>query len=324
MATTQSVSAALSTSCDRIPTDGPIVLAAKPFDLTEAPLAVARWLARREDRELHVISIVEEHDALAVAAGVMPLPARYYDEERAAITQRIAGELQLDSADGVLSRISVENGPTARTVVDLARERDARLIVIGTGRHDALGRFIYGERAMQIVRAADRPVLVVPRGATAGPLQRAIVAVDFSRASFRAACAILPMLTFGAELTLVHVQTMTPKAESDKPLSASTDTPCDDLFARFVSLLPLPPGINVKTKLLWGEPVDSIDVYARLSGAELLACGRLQSHTLAERIFVGSVSAGLLRRAHCAILVAPELHDDARADARAPLTGVNE
>ena len=324
MTTTLAVSAGLFTNSDPTPTEGPIVLAAKPFDLTEAPLAVARWLARREDRELHVITIVEPRDALAVEAGAMPLPAHYHEEERAAIAQRVASELQRDSADGVTCRISVENGPGARTVVDLARERDARLIVIGTGRHDAFGRFIYGERAMQIVRAADRPVLVVPRGATAGPLRRAIVAVDFSRASLRAACAILPMLTFGAEITLVHVRPPTPKPESDKPGAAPTDTPCDDLFARFISLLPLPPGITVQTRLLWGEPVESIDLYARSSGAELIACGRLHSHTLAERIFVGSVSAGLLRRAHCAILIAPELRDDARADERAPLTGVNE
>ena len=324
MTTTVAASVKLPTSGDVISTDGPIVLAAKPFDLTNAPLAMARWLAHREDRELRVITIVEAHDALGGADGVATLPARYYEEERAAIAARLADEMQSRAADGVVCRISVENGPSARSVVDLARECDARLIVIGTGRHDAFGRFVYGERAMQIVRAADRPVLVVPRGASAGPLQRAIVAVDFSRASLRAASAILPMLSFGAELTLVHVRPATPKTESDAPGSAHTDIACDDLFARFIRLLPLPPGINISTKLLWGDPVESIDLYAVSSGADLLACGRLRSHTLAERIFVGSVSAGLLRRAHYAILIAPELSDDARADARAPLTGVNE
>ena len=324
MTTTLAVSVKRPTSGDAISTEGPIVLAAKPFDLTNAPLAMARWLARREDRELRVFTIVEAHDALGGADGVATLPARYYEEERAAIAERLEDELQVQSADGVICRISVENGPGARTVVDLARECDARLIVIGTGRHDAFGRFVYGERAMQIVRAADRPVLVVPSGATARPLQRAIVAVDFSRASLRAACAILPMLSFGAELTLVHVRPATPKPQSEAPGSPPTDTPCDDLFARFISLLPLPPGINISTKLLWGDPVESIDLYAASSGADLLACGRLRGHTLVERIFVGSVSAGLLRRAHCAILIAPELPDDARADARAPLTGVNE
>ena len=186
MMTSLAVSAGLSTSNGPTLTEGPIVLAAKPFDLTEAPLAMARWLARREDRELHVITVVEVLDALAVEAGVMPVPAHYYEEERAAVAQRVSNELQLDSTDGVPWRIRVENGPGARSVVDLARECDARLIVIGTGRHDALGRFIYGERAMQIVRAADRPVLVVPRGTTAGPLQRAIVAVDFRNGDIKA------------------------------------------------------------------------------------------------------------------------------------------
>ena len=36
--------------------DGPVLLATKPFNGLDAPLAVARWLAAREDRELRVVS----------------------------------------------------------------------------------------------------------------------------------------------------------------------------------------------------------------------------------------------------------------------------
>ena len=49
--------------------EGPVVLAAKPFEGSEAPIAVARWLAQREDRELHIVSVLEKNDALAIAAG---------------------------------------------------------------------------------------------------------------------------------------------------------------------------------------------------------------------------------------------------------------
>ncbi|MEP6991149.1 MAG: universal stress protein [bacterium] len=324
MTMTSAVSLSPSTGSGSTRMDGPIVLAAKPFVMTEAPLAVARWLAHREDRELHVVSIVEPHDVLAIAAGAAPLPDRFCDDEREAVAQRISADLGLASADGLVYKISVEKGPDAQAVVDHARARDARLIVIGTGRHDALGRFIYGERAMQIVRAADRPVLVVPRGEVSPPLHHAMVAVDFSRASLRAARAILPMLTPGADLTLLHVRPAHPKSHTSPADASPLHAARDDLFARFISMLALPPGIHVSTRLLWGDPVDAIVAYAKSSGADLLACGRVQHHSLAERILVGSVSAGLLRHAHCAILVAPELRDDARADERAPLTGVAE
>lgn len=321
MTMTSVLSAPLSPGSGSTLTEGPIVLAAKPFDMTQEPLAVARWLALREDRELHVISIVENHDALAIASGAAPLPDRFYKEEQDAISNRLTTELA-DGVDGVTCRVTVENGPGAHAVVDLARQRNARLIVIGTGRHDALGRFVYGERAMQIVRAADRPVLVVPHGASRVPLHHAVVAVDFSRSSLRAACAIIPMLTSGAQLTLLHVRPASPRP-ARKGAGFPGDAPCDDLFARFISLLPMSPGIEVTTRLLWGDPVDAIVEYGRAAGADLIACGRLQRHSLAERLFVGSVSAGLLRNATCAVLVAPELRDDALADSTAPLTGVS-
>ena len=149
MTTTLAVSVKLPTNGDAISTEGPIVLAAKPFDLTNAPLAMARWLARREDRELCVFTIVEAHDALGGADGVATLPARYYEEERASIAERLEDELQLQSADDVVYRITVENGPGARTDHDeasvaLAREIDdgtsARPIFDADATDDAIGR----------------------------------------------------------------------------------------------------------------------------------------------------------------------------------------
>ncbi len=300
--------------------DGPIVLATKPFDATESPLAIARWLAHREDRELHVVSVYEDEvDALAIAAGAPPLPQNYYEEERVAVAERMREELERTDAMNVTSRVDVVSGPSARVIVDTARERDARIIVIGTGRHDPMGRFLYGERAMQIVRLADRPVLIVPRDATAGTIKRAVVAVDFSRASLRAARAVLPMLSFEAELTLLHVRPA--KAVTGNARSSAINARCDEMFARFIGLLPLPPGLKVSTRIVWGDTVESIDLYARSVAADIVVCGRVQTHTIAERVLVGSISAGLLRRVHCPILIAPELREDARDDARSPLTG---
>ncbi len=307
-----------------VSTDGPIVLAMKPFAVSESPLAVARWLARREDRELRVISIVESHDVITVAAGVPPLPAGFMDDERAAITRRIREALALEGTDGLEYDVTVEQGTGARAVVDAARACRARLIVIGTGRHETVERFIYGERAMEIVRAADRPVLITPRDPVRVPLHNAVVAVDFSQASLRAARAILPMLSPGADLTLVHVRPPTPGAAARRPGTPPMDAPRDDLFARFLGMLALPPGIHVSTKLLWGEPVAAIVDYVRWAGADLLACGRMQRHSLGQQLFLGSVSAGLLRQVRCAILVAPEVADDAHSQERSPLTGVAE
>lgn len=299
--------------------DGPIVLAMKPFDGTTSPLAVARWLAHREDRELHIVSVLDNSiDSLTIAAGMPVVPESL--DDTAEIAERLRAEVAQASPE-TRHRVDVLRGHAAHILVDTARERNARLIVIGTGKHERVSRVIYGERAMEIVRLADRPVLVVPRGATSAAPLRAVVAVDFSRASLRAARAIIPMLSPGAELLLLHARPSELRSASVSPTDPNA-VPCDAMFASFIRLLDLSPGVKVRTQVVWGATIDVILSFATALDAGLVACGRLRSHTLAERITTGSVSAGLLRQLRCPILIAPESTADARDDARSPLTGI--
>lgn len=303
--------------------EGPVVLATKPFDGTDAPLAVARWLAHREDRELHVVSVLEQRDALASAAGAPALPPRYYDEERASIATRMGESLAADREDDITYRVDVTDGPCAQTVVEVAHDRGARVIVIGTGRHDSIGRFVYGERALQIVRLSDRPVLIVPRGASSGTIHRAIVAVDFSPVSLRAARAIMPMLSDGSILTLVHVKPTAPGMDDlTGSWSRTNALRCDTLFRRFTKLLSAQASVTVETRLLWGDAAHALIQFAEQSRADMIACGRRHSHSLIERFLVGSVSSALVRTATCPVLIAPELRDDVAAHLNSALTGV--
>src|SRR5215207_1307206 len=149
--------------------DGPVLLATKPFNGLDAPVTVARWLAARERRRLRVVSVLEPTDGI-VSDGVSPLSPPYYGDERSALAAQIRRELVIDDTGTDSLQVDVLEGPGAH-------------IVVGTGRHDPIGRYLYGERALQIVARADRPVLVVPREAVAAPLSVAVVAIDFTPAS---------------------------------------------------------------------------------------------------------------------------------------------
>ena len=290
--------------------DGPVLLATKPFGGQDAPLAVARWLAAREERELRVVSVLESNDAIAVAAGIPPLPAQFYTAERTALAAQMRQELWFKGNSHEVPQVDVLEGSTLDPVIETAREQRARVIVIGTGRHDPIGRYIYGERALQMLRIADRPVLVVPNDAKAGAVSVAVVAVDFRPASLRAARAVLPMLSEGGRLILVHVKTaVSLKEENAGWWNDAYERRCADLFAQFMRQLPRLPGVTVETKFLRGEAVRTILEYASARGAGLIACGRL-SHSVLERVFVGSVSSALVRQASCPVLVAPELPGD--------------
>lgn len=293
--------------------EGPVMLATKLFTGLDAPLAVARWLATREERELHVVSVFEQDDPIAATEGVTAPSQRCYDDERGALAARISRVLTQYDGHGEPLPVEIVDGPSASGVVDAAQRCDARVIVIGTGKRAPIGRHGYGERALEIASIADRPVLIVPREATAAPLSVAVVAVDFSPASVRAARTVLPMLSHGGRLILVHVETAV--GHPEEPTGWGNDAygrRCTHLFAHFQRQLPSLPGVDVETKLFRGDAVGTLLSYATMRNAGLIACGRL-GHSLAARIFVGSVSSALVRQATCPVLVAPELSGDVMA-----------
>jgi len=65
--------------------EGPVMLATKLFTGLDAPLAVARWLATREERELHVVSVFEHDDPMTATEGVTAPSQRCSDDERGAL-----------------------------------------------------------------------------------------------------------------------------------------------------------------------------------------------------------------------------------------------
>ena len=293
--------------------EGAVVLAAKPFTGLDAPLAVARWLAAREERQLHVVSVLEHNDTLAAMASLPSLHERYYVEEREALAAQITRDLMRCDGHGEPPLVEIVDGPSASGVVDAAQRCNARVIVIGTGKHDPIGRYVYGERALEIISIADRPVLIVPLEATAASVSTAIVAVDFSPASVRAARAVLPMLSQGGRLILVHVKTALGRREETTGWwNDAYERRCADLFAQFQRQLPIIPRVSVETKFFRGDAVRTLLEYATSCNAGLIACGRL-GHSLIARIFVGSVSSALVRQATCPVLVAPELSGDVMA-----------
>ena len=295
-----------------IPARQPVLVALKPYDDNDAALLLAHRVANRDGRELHAVAVLEPRDTVAIASGVPALPASYVEEEHAAVVDRLEKRLsRIAEYPDVVRRADVLDGPAARSIVDVARERDASLIVIGTGRHGALGRLLYGERAIQVTRSSDRPVLVVPPGASAATPRRAVVAVDFSAASQRAARFALDLLADCGELVLVHVKSAVKLSEESAGWwDEAYQRRGAELFQRFAASLPMERGISVITTMLHGDVPPTLLDHARELGADLIACGA-RRHSFLERMLVGSVSEGLVRRAECPVVVVPAARHEA-------------
>ena len=73
--------------------------------------------------------------------------------------------------EGIHSHSEVRQGAVAQMLVDVARQYDAGLIVIGTKGMAGAGPVVVGAIAEQLVRLAPCPVLAVAADWNAGPQQ---------------------------------------------------------------------------------------------------------------------------------------------------------
>jgi nucleotide-binding universal stress UspA family protein len=282
-----------------------ILAAVRPTDADGAVLWMAQWLADRENRELHILSVIENGPPISpFAAGVPVIPPFHDEEERQVVKRDLMAAYERSGRAIGRVRVDVVEGSATTTIADIAREHNVHLVVVGRGTHGFLSHLVYGEQVRDIIRSGQRPVLVVPPAPPA-PIDRAMVAFDFSLASIRAAVTAHEMLEPGGRLTLVHVATpRNVTGDRSQWWLRSSERRTRKTLGEVVRALPARAGVTVEMEKLHGDPIDVLIQYAHAHEMQLLACG-WHEHALLERIVGGSNTVELLHRAECAVLVAP-------------------
>jgi nucleotide-binding universal stress UspA family protein len=117
-------------------------------------------------------------------------------------------------------RVETTWGRADPVLLELAREAEANLIVLGTHQRHGFGRFWLGSVSRAMLRDTATNVAVVPQDQTAGEeganlpaIRRVLVTTDFSELGNRAIPRALALLPCGGTLCLVHVVA---SAENDK------------------------------------------------------------------------------------------------------------
>lgn len=195
------------------------------------------------------------------------------------------------------------DGTPARTIARAAIERQAALVIVGLGRHGITDRLFCEETALELVRHARVPVLLVPEDAR-GVATHAVVAVDFSEISGRAAQTALDSVAHGGTVQLVHVLPYV----SEDPFSVEEQEPQERWAYRqldaIVGRLLVPCGVTLKQVVIRGRAAHSLLRYTRLVAADLIVTGT-HGPGFVERTLLGSVTTALLRGARCAVLSVP-------------------
>jgi nucleotide-binding universal stress UspA family protein len=269
-----------------------------------AIVAAAQAAAARLGGIPQVVTVREPVPLYLPDAGVLPLHPDVEAEQLRRQLDDVTRALRLVANDAATWPVVVVEGQPARTIAQLARERRARLIVLGIGRHAPVDRLFGSETALQTIRMADRPVLAVAPD-FAGLPRRAVAAVDFSPASVRAAEEALALLADGGTLTLVHVR---PHYEDlvrpDEAWDLDHDQRVGVLFQRLIAGLEPRPSVTVTTVVESGDPAGQVLAVAEREGAELIASGS-SGLGFFERLIVGSVATRILRRATVSVLAVP-------------------
>jgi nucleotide-binding universal stress UspA family protein len=274
-----------------------LLVAIDESQTADRAVSLSLGLASRHGSEL-VFATAVNHAAIvaecAVPQGALD-PTPILDALDDAARAVLAAVRERARAAGCAATCALLDGAPAEAILRHAEVCGAGAIVVGSQGKGALKRFFLGSTAEGVLRGARVPVIVVPPGdADVSRAFRSItVALDRSDpAAHAAAFARSLARAEGAELTYCCV---IGKPEERAAARAALER----------AIAPkAPPGPAAREFIVEGEPVAEILRVAESERADAIVAGYHAGHAVAHR-FLGSVAAGILRRADRPVVVVP-------------------
>ncbi len=267
-------------------------------------LRLAKELDATPGVQVHVIGVIEPVPVFDAGFMVVLPEMELFDSRRKALKEEIAGQVSRVAGQDHGWSISVQAGIPGPRIVALGEEVGAEAILLGLGRHGPMDRVFGTETALQVLRVSHIPVLAVPHDADRLP-RSAVLGVDFSSFSHRAARIVLGLLREPWEMHAVHVLSgmeFLPTLSEDwrEEYEGELRERMDELCGA----LPIPSGCETRIRVLEGDPSHQLMSFAKTKGAELLVVGS-HGHSFVGRLLQGSVSTRLVRSAQIPVLVVP-------------------
>lgn len=290
---------ALSSS---VPPRATVIIATDGTEQSDGALRVA--LARTDELRA-TLDIVAVATADPMAGPEMPyaLWSEANISRRNSLREAVEAQIERVTGGPRMHAVTLLDGNPAFTIARMAVEQHAALVVVGIGRHQVTDRLFSDETALKLARIARVPVLAVPASARAVP-RHAVVAIDFSELSLRAAQAAVEAVSDVGRVALVHVMPYVSEApftlDPHEPYQAWAEKGLDALAEQLV----VPAGVLVTRVALRGRPAPTLLQYADQEDADLVVTGT-HGRGFVARAFLGSVTSKLMRAATCCVLTVP-------------------
>jgi len=233
------------------------------------------------------------------------------ERERAALGRDVAAQAErLGIGADLLAGITVDPAEPHRALVRLAKELDPELLVVGAAEEEGRVTRAFGSTAGRVIRKTARPVLVV-RGELALPPERVLLPVDLSPLSGEATREAAGLLVRLGVSSRTRCETLYVLTEREERLHAAAEGTAEPTAAlarqrlarftgRYLDTLPGPVDSGVEA----GDPADAIVARSATIHPDLVVVGT-HGRSGFERLLIGSVADGVVRRVRTSVLVVP-------------------
>lgn len=289
-----------------------IICATDFSDLSNHAVSYGIHLAKTFKSKLYLCHVIDLSSATMYGEATFAFEAQYVHMEEYAHERiiRLIGDHKIDWEP------LVSTGRAADEIVRMAEEKSADLTITATRGRSGLKRLILGSVTEHLMSTLPCPLLTVrgPEGVTEPSVdgglrfKRILVGCDFSPDSNLAFQYGLSLAQeFQSDLHLVHV--VEPPVYKDLPKSFEDvrgkvrQDLHQQLRDKLENMVPV-EALNwckPKMSLLTGIPNEELSKYAIVQDIDLIVLG-VTGHGLVERIFVGSTTDRIIRKAPCAVL----------------------
>jgi len=136
----------------------------------------------------------------------------FAEESRENLT-KLKDQLTAGREDGPVIDIRNGEGDLGGKIQALLRDEAIELIVMGAPEGSVIEHLLMGSETRAVIKASDRPVLVVPADAQVSSIQKLVLATDYRSEDF---CALRYLSNWvantGGKLDVVHIQTASEEA----------------------------------------------------------------------------------------------------------------
>jgi nucleotide-binding universal stress UspA family protein len=283
----------------------PVIVGVDPREPDAAPVLVGAAFARLTGAPL-IVAASYLHDEItnAVSGGRVERELR---DDAARVLGELAGDLHAE-------RLVIAGPSGARALHDVAADRDAGLLVVGSSRRGRIGRLTPGTTAERLLHGATCAVAVVPRGLAGSWAPRSVgvgfVDVDEGRRALATAIALADLT--GGRLEVVTA--IEPMLRSRSAAIAPYDTGAGLAAARDAAAAALRKALRSLGRdpgeghVVADRPVAALAALSER--VDLVVCGS-RGYGPIESVFMGSVSHGLARESRAPVLVIPRGVEDA-------------